>query len=792
MRISLRSFTRALATAILLPSLALATGPSLAEFKGKTFFGFDMELQLRYAARLMKHFDFDGLQKTLSFPVPVEVFDSHLETPGNFERLPPKLREELGRGLQLGSVLITREQPVLRSGGPLIIPGTPELPREAERPVSGAVHEGRVNIPKDVENVGLNESTRGFDIAKRGDLYVADKPLPAELRTGTANSLPQSRASDWSELHRRWRKHLRGLSPAERLQLVPLESLSDIKKAELLVRMPEFARLPTKSPESLENYLRLKPGAPEWMSELAWQIDGRKDLGGFWLELTLRTPTDDPDDGVDILMRLAREVGIEREVINPRLARSSFSLHLHASTRGAPAFDTVGKEYKKLQMLRLLELGPEYDAVLDIPGGGRQNLYDGGLEKSILKTSGFGPSVPSRTELREHFADPRTELRELYELQSLPAEEAIQKIHARISPMLTPKITDRILASPNPLILLDFENVLGKAKLSAMLKNLIIADLEYRGSSTVLKKLVSRRAVGKEEMRWLLALQHKFPAVNVLEQSLGTTTGFVMPEDSWTRLFRFLESHPNYISQELLRAFEGNAATFAAWRDRLLTALLGSIEATRNDAQRLRMIFAMKELMKEPRPPAAAAAHAMCLKLAADPSVSPAVRISALAAPLVRNSWIETSDDLALLIRDSALHSDPRVRSAAFQVAQVTRWRIAPESHLAEVLAGRASQFASGQWLRTAQHLDDSTLVAAEILARVGNAQPKARLLDVFRSDVLPAESAGDVRMRIHAGMYSRDHELRRISSEYLQAMDEAGKLSVPRGIGQCVSGKLR
>lgn len=458
-----RTFKKVLALVLVLAFIPIQQ--NLAEANSATevasgsgqLFGFDFELGTQHLANLVPYFDIERLESRLRIDprtwngvLEDGILDDYITYPGVLESLPEgDLKRSLVEGLSLKPELIETDVPA-----PQLI--LPDYMKPKATPVPRMVKtESGILAPRDVRPADPTGG-RAFEIS------------------GTGFELPKG--TDWALLARRWK----ALPKDERAKLIALRHVPARVIADVIeTRIPAE----TKSTSALEVYLRPKSDAPKWMHEVSYSFDGAtrpqdafdgrgpsRSRQRLSVEIAMKEPEKDLGVFEAKLDEVGKATGLKTQLQVPQqMKRSNAATHIHFSVEGIDAkkMQTVMEGYRRLQMLRLLDAGDQYDPVLEFPVGDRgfmlQNIYDRPIrDKHTL----IRQVSPNRYELKEHAKDVKSELREAISLVTGDEQVSSEKMRSEVRQILkkNPKIIERI-KHYNPYILGDFRDVLPQAEI---------------------------------------------------------------------------------------------------------------------------------------------------------------------------------------------------------------------------------------------------------------------------------------------------------------------------------------
>lgn len=444
-----------------------ANAPNESVTSTGQLFGFDFELGTQHLSNLVPHLDIDRLEsrlridpKTWSGVLDIGILDDYITYPGVLESLPDgDLKRSLVQGLTLQNKLLETDIPPPQ----LILPDhmrakpTP-VPRMTK--TDGGIlapNTAKPPAPKPVDPTG----GRAFEIS------------------GTGLELPKG--TDWAVLQRRWK----ALPQDERAKLITLRRVPARVIADVIETRIPAAR---KSTSALEVYLRPKPDAPKWMHEVTYSFDGAErtrdpfDDGSpsrsrqrLSVEVALKEPEKSLEAFERTLDEVGKTTGLRTQLEVPqKMKRSNAATHIHFSVEGVEPkrMQTVMEGYRRLQMLRLLDAGDQYDPILEFPVGDRgamlQNIYD----RPIREKHNLVRQVSAnRYELKEHAKDVKAELREVLAFVKEDEASALEKMRSEVRQILkrNPKAVDRI-KHYNPYILGDFRDVLPQAEIDSAIE----------------------------------------------------------------------------------------------------------------------------------------------------------------------------------------------------------------------------------------------------------------------------------------------------------------------------------
>lgn len=420
-------------------------------------FGFDFELGTQHLANLVPHFDIDRLESRLRVDpqtwrgvLDVGILDDYITYPGALESLPDgELKQSLLKGLNLRSALVETDVPPPQ----LILPDYLK-PKSTPPPRMRKTEAGvMAPVEKPIDPTG----GRAFEVS------------------GTGFELPKG--TDWSVLQRRWK----ALSYEERAKFITLRHVPARVIADVIeTRIPAKRKLPSE----LEIYLRPNSTAPNWMKQISYSFDGAErpegaeDFNGknrstqrWSVEIALRKPMDSLEKFETVLDEVGRTTGLKTQLEVPQqMRRSNAATHIHFSvpTKDPKKMKKIMEAFRRLQMVRLLDAGDQYDPILEMPIGNRgymlQNIYDRPISE---KHSLIRQVSDNRYELKEHSRSVKAELREVLELVQMDEQEALRRMsdEVRVTVGKNPEILSRI-RNQNPYILEDFPDVLSEKEIA--------------------------------------------------------------------------------------------------------------------------------------------------------------------------------------------------------------------------------------------------------------------------------------------------------------------------------------
>lgn len=447
-------------------SLASLAPPSLNFVRGANgqfgteqttpLFGFDFELGTQHLSNLVPHFDIDHLESRLRIDpqtwrgvLDVGILDDYITYPGALESLPDgDLKQSLVKGLSLRSALVETDAPPPQLILPDYLKSKSTPPPRMRKTEAGII--APVEMPQDPTG------GRAFEIS------------------GTGFELPKG--TDWSILQRRWK----ALPHEEKAKFITLRHVPARVIADVIeTRIPAKRKLASE----LEVYLRPKPTAPNWMQHVSYSFDGAdrparaRDLNGInrstqrWsVEIAMREPLDSLEKFEAILDEVGRTTGLKTQLEVPQqMRRSDAATHIHFSVpnKDPSKLKRTMEAFRRLQMVRLLDAGSQYDPILEFPIGDRgymlQNIYDRPISE---KHSLIRQVSDTRYELKEHSRSVKAEVREVLELVEMDEQEAFRRMagEVRLTVGKNPEILSRI-KSRNPYILEDFPDILSETEI---------------------------------------------------------------------------------------------------------------------------------------------------------------------------------------------------------------------------------------------------------------------------------------------------------------------------------------
>jgi hypothetical protein len=240
-----------------------------------------------------------------------EALNDYL-TPDTLELLPEPLRNELTQGVKLGVSIKEADRSIQRPGSP--------PPRALQHALD----------PKaQVKSTHLVPNASGILVpAPTGEIVTTDS-VRAE--------------QSWHTVKQRWNALPRGTQ----ITHIDINKLPKLHRAVLFRAYPFFIQ---------ELQLRVDLPAPiaELMSRLEWSLESSG------LEFRHKVPLNDPDLLLRDIEQLASLTGIRKYIENPTTPEPdayAFSLHIHASKKGAVVDKEIGQNLNKLRVIELAERG---------------------------------------------------------------------------------------------------------------------------------------------------------------------------------------------------------------------------------------------------------------------------------------------------------------------------------------------------------------------------------------------------------------------------------------------------
>lgn len=438
--------------------------------------GFDAEISARNFHWLVPYFDIAHLESEIDMNewrgkvLTPEIVDDYVLNRKAFNELPPALREKLSDGLNLEAKGLVREEPK-----PLVS-------------AQGAELSGK---PKLI----LNEPFKPMNSAPpalAGSASKFEKKPGLILPEGLQEAAPRS---DWPLLLARWKN----LPLAEKQAAVKLANLDNVRLAEVILNLP----VPQKSKEELALVLETRMGAPGWLHQLDWSLDGSE--GRRPIEFALKQPERDKEKAFAVIDSFAKETRTHQIRSAPhQQVQNDTAFHLHLGlTPDAPpearqALEPVLLEYRRLLAIRMLAAGRHNDSIM-LPEDMFhqayvvQTAYDRHHRDTVL-SQGKGLVrllKDDHVEIREQTMNPAETYREFVGFLEKGPGETKKEVTAEISRLMQkdPSIARRI-ASLNPALLADFVESLPPG----FLRSVMLSQTNDRETINFLGKLLDRRA----------------------------------------------------------------------------------------------------------------------------------------------------------------------------------------------------------------------------------------------------------------------------------------------------------
>lgn len=395
---------------------------------------FEIELGPEAFARLSPWLDWNNLLGAMEQNGPWQdlidprTLDEYILRPGVLNQIPKPLRDQLAEGL------------VLPRSQSLIVPESPDLVRE--QPVLSSdgkelKHQTGVIYERD-------------KIAPHGGVFKEPNSNSKLIRPNRPKFEEEQKA--FEELAKRWRQ----LPVKQRRELVLFEHLNDLDRARLISKVD----FPAKT--VLNHFFQFKPGrVRDLLAGFNVTLDGR--AGYRVIELISKVPSSDAEAAFAELKQICALTGTSQMLLDPLNAPKTMgSVHLHASFDASRVqvnrMEELWAEYRKLQLLRLLDHRPDNGDFYLIPNQGDNvlNTYEielsgKGLVRWVDLTHG---------EVRQHALPIQDEWIELKKWAG-NVGSSLQEIRDKQSAILkkNSKIFQKIL-EVNPVVALDFKDVL--------------------------------------------------------------------------------------------------------------------------------------------------------------------------------------------------------------------------------------------------------------------------------------------------------------------------------------------